>query len=143
MGWYADTIGPDADGYIVYTPDGFVSVSIMKRRRMPFQSNDVLAGTRTEKIEAASGYRSYGGSCEVVDNQVTHHVESGVLSPLHPAQVSFRTHQEDEVRLWDLSVHPHRPPGRRRGLILVDQRINEQLMPNGSWVIATADELLG
>ena len=112
MGWYADTIGPDADGYIVYTPDDFMSVSIMKRRRMPFQSNDVLAGTRTEKIEAASGYRSNGGSCEVVDNQVTHHVESGVLSPLHPAQVSFRTHQEDEVRTWiSRSIHIGHPVG--------------------------------
>lgn len=52
----AHPLGPDAEGYILYTADGFMSADLMQRGRAPYASGDVQRGTPEEMTAAASGY---------------------------------------------------------------------------------------
>jgi hypothetical protein len=72
-------MGPDAQGYIVYTDEGFMSVAIMKKGRMLFKSNDLTGATTEEKLGAADGYLSYCGLYEVQERQVIHHVKVSLI----------------------------------------------------------------
>lgn len=68
-------LGPDAVGYLVYTPGGFVSVAIMRADRAAFAGDDLLGGTPEERAAAAGSYVTYCGRYEVRDGAVIHHVE--------------------------------------------------------------------
>jgi hypothetical protein len=67
--------GKDAAGYIIYTNDGYMFVSIMRAKREPFASGDLLGGSLEEKANAAETYLSYGGRYEYQGDAVIHHVE--------------------------------------------------------------------
>lgn len=62
-------------GYIIYSADGYMSVSFMKEGRSEFASGDIRGGTVEEKIEAFNGYISYSGTYEVSDTSVFHVIE--------------------------------------------------------------------
>jgi hypothetical protein len=62
-------------GYLIYSPDGHMSVSFMKEGRPVFKSGDIRGGTTEEKIAAINGYVSYAGRYTVQDNNVVHHIE--------------------------------------------------------------------
>ena len=68
-------LGPDAVGYITYTADGRMSVSIMSAGRARFASEDIAGGTTAEKATIADTYLSYCGPYEIRGNTVVHHVE--------------------------------------------------------------------
>ena len=51
--------GPDAAGYITYTDDGFMAVSIMTVGRPAYATPDQLGGTVEEKAAAANTYLTY------------------------------------------------------------------------------------
>ncbi|MBD1846753.1 lipocalin-like domain-containing protein [Cyanobacteria bacterium FACHB-63] len=68
-------LGSDPAGYIVYTENGFMSVSIMKANRQRFLAGDIAGGTAEEKIAAAESYISYCGSYKLEDKKVVHHVD--------------------------------------------------------------------
>ncbi len=68
-------LGPDAVGYITYTADGRMSVSIMSADRARFASEDIAGGTAAEKATIAETYLSYCGPYEIRGNPVFHHVE--------------------------------------------------------------------
>jgi len=62
-------------GYLIYSPDGYMSVSFMKEGRPKFKSGDIRGGSAEEKIAAVNGYVSYAGRYTVQENTVVHHIE--------------------------------------------------------------------
>ena len=68
-------MGEDAKGQIMYTENGRMSAILMRPDRPRFQLPHLHRGTPDEIREAALGYVSYGGSFDLVDEVVTHHVE--------------------------------------------------------------------
>src|SRR4051794_30715284 len=60
--------GPDPQGYLMYTPDGFMSWAVMRADRARFSTDDLLAGTIEEKIAAAETYIAYCGRYSAHDN---------------------------------------------------------------------------
>ncbi len=67
--------GEDAAGYLIYSPDGYMSVHIMQANRNNFASADFRAGNPNEKAAAFGTYLSYCGTYEVKGDQVVHHIE--------------------------------------------------------------------
>jgi len=62
-------------GYLLYSPDGYMSVAFMKEGRPVFKSGDIRGGSVEEKIAAINGYVSYAGRYTVQDDTVVHHIE--------------------------------------------------------------------
>ena len=69
-------LGKDASGYIMYTPDGYMSVLIMAAGRTEFATGDILGGTDAERLEAASTFIAYCGRYEFLGDRVVHHIET-------------------------------------------------------------------
>jgi hypothetical protein len=68
-------LGEDAVGYISYTQDGYVFVSMMRSDRTEFTSGDLLRASAQEKVHAAETYVTYCGRYDFRGNTVVHHVE--------------------------------------------------------------------
>jgi hypothetical protein len=74
--------GPDPEGFLIYTPDGFVSAQLMRPGRAKFQSHDWHNGTPEEYRESGSGYIAYCGVYEVdEDKETVTHTPSVALLP--------------------------------------------------------------
>jgi hypothetical protein len=74
--------GPEPEGFLIYTPDGFVSAQLMKPGRSPFQSHDWHGGTPDEYRQAGSGYIAYCGVYQVDEkNETVTHTPSVALLP--------------------------------------------------------------
>jgi hypothetical protein len=67
--------GEDAVGYIIYSQDGYVSITIMSANRPKFASGDITGGSSEEKISAVDTFYSYCGRYEVRGDRVIHHLE--------------------------------------------------------------------
>jgi hypothetical protein len=70
-------LGVDAVGYLAYTSDGYVFVQMMRSGRADFNTGDSLGAT-VQEISRTLGFAAYGGTYEIRDDVVVHHVE---LSP--------------------------------------------------------------
>ena len=114
-------LGQDAVGYIIYTPDGYMSVTIMSPNREKFSSDDLLGGTRVEKAQAAETYVSYCGRYEFRGDVVIHYVELSLV----PNRVG--TEQERLVELsgnrLTLSTRPLLLEGRQQTAHLIWERV--------------------
>ncbi len=97
-------LGEDAMGYIMYTPDGYMSVSMMAAGRRNFADGDMLSGTNDEKIEAAETYVSYCGRYDYQGDRVVHMVETAFF----PNRVG--TEQIRYVELDRDTLTLHTPP---------------------------------
>ena len=87
-------LGADANGYIIYTADGYMSVSMSAANRSNNASNDLKGGTAEEKIAAAETYIAYCGKYELHEDRVIHHIELA----LFPSRVGT-----SQVRYYELS----------------------------------------
>jgi len=67
--------GQDAAGYLLYSGEGYMSVSVMRARRTSFASPDALQSPAEEKVAAFDTYSSYSGRYEVRGQKVIHHIE--------------------------------------------------------------------
>lgn len=67
--------GEDAVGYIMYGPDGHMSVAISRPDRARFAAGDLLGGSAEERAQAAETYVSYCGRYEFRGETVVHFVE--------------------------------------------------------------------
>ena len=85
-------------GYIVYSPDGYMSVAFMKEGRSEFVAGDIRGGTVEEKIEAFNGYISYSGPYEVTEDSVYHNIEVS-LFPNWIGEKQQRFYEFDGERL--------------------------------------------
>ena len=72
-------MGRSALGFLMYTPDGFMSATIMSPERPPFVSPDMRKGTMPEKVAAFETYISYCGTYEHRDGAVVHHVRASLF----------------------------------------------------------------
>jgi hypothetical protein len=72
-------LGPDAVGFLTYTPDGYVFVALMRVGRPAFAASDLLAGSSGERAAAAAGYVSYAGTYELRADRVVHHVAASLF----------------------------------------------------------------
>ncbi len=99
-GRVAYPLGPDAVGYLIYTPGGHMSVVMMRARRAAFAGDDLLGGTSEERAAAVEGYVSYCGRYEVRDGTVVHHVELSLFPNwVGTEQVRFVEVAEDELTI--------------------------------------------
>jgi hypothetical protein len=73
----AHPLGEDAVGLIIYTPNGRMSVNIMRPGRATWASPNPAAGTESETATAAAGYLAYAGRFTVDESTsvVEHHVD--------------------------------------------------------------------
>jgi hypothetical protein len=86
-------LGQDAVGYIMYLPDGYMSVSMMAAGRANFTSSDLQGATDEENMAAASTYVSYCGKYDYQGDRVIHKIEAA----LFPNRVG-----SEQVRFIDL-----------------------------------------
>lgn len=115
--------GPNPAGYIIYTPEGFMSVTIMGADRPSFASGDRLAGTREELAAAAERYMSYCGTYDYQGERVIHHVRVSLL-PNWVGTAQVRAVQLDGNRLT-LGTPTELQGGRSRAAKLVWERVRE------------------
>jgi hypothetical protein len=74
--------GPQPQGFLIYTANGFVSAQLMKPGRSDFHSPDWHHGTPQEYQESGSGYIAYCGRYEVDEEKATvTHIPSVALLP--------------------------------------------------------------
>jgi hypothetical protein len=66
-------------GYIMYGPEGYMSVAFMSASRKPFGAADILGGTPEEKSAAIGTYISYCGRYEVEGDRVRHLIEASLF----------------------------------------------------------------
>ena len=69
-----DAMGEDAKGQIIYSPDGHMSAILMRNDRATLPAATWPQATRDQRDSAALGYVSYGGSWDLADEVVSHHV---------------------------------------------------------------------
>lgn len=72
-------MGRNACGLLIYTPDGFMSATVMNSDRPPFMSPDMQKATVQEKVAAFDAYVSYCGTYEHRDGTVVHHVRASLF----------------------------------------------------------------
>ncbi|QDO94904.1 lipocalin-like domain-containing protein [Formosa sediminum] len=67
----------DPLGFIMYTPDGYMSAQMQKKDRNLFKSDDMFAGEPEEYKNAASGYLAYSGRFSVneIKKTVAHELD--------------------------------------------------------------------
>lgn len=73
-------LGKNALGYIMYTADGYMSVSMSSNNRPKRASTDLTGGTREEKVAAAETYITYCGTYEFYEDRVVHNIEMALFS---------------------------------------------------------------
>lgn len=73
--------GRDAQGRLIYEPDGRMAVQLMDPNRPGFTSDDPLVTSEAEMRAAFGGYTAYYGTYSVnPDAQtITHHIEAALL----------------------------------------------------------------
>lgn len=54
-------LGREASGFIIYTPDGYMSAQLMRAGRAGYVSGHPNGGTTAEMSAAAAGYIAYSG----------------------------------------------------------------------------------
>ena len=103
-------MGPDALGYLAYTLDGYVFVSISRRER-PAPTSNWPESTPAEKAAAASSFASYCGRYELRGDHIVHHVEQSLVpNNVGTSQVRYVEMDGDRLTLTD---EPGRIPMRR------------------------------
>ncbi len=114
-------LGKDALGYIIYNPDGYMFVAIMRPDRLKFAAGDLLSGSTEERAQAAATYVSYCRRYEFRGETVVHRVE---LS-LFPNWVGVGQERLLELRgnRLTLSTRPILLGGMQRTAHLIWERV--------------------
>lgn len=74
-------LGRNATGYIIYAPDGYMAVNIMRPERPAYASGEPHRGSAAEEATASAGYLAYAGPYAVDEGAATvrHHMEASLL----------------------------------------------------------------
>jgi hypothetical protein len=80
-GRIAYPFGKEAQGRLIYEPDGRMAVQLMNPNRPGFASDDPLVTSETEVRAAFGGYTAYYGTYSVNPDEQTivHHIEAALL----------------------------------------------------------------
>lgn len=98
-------LGRDATGFLMYSPDGYMSAQMMAQKRPLYSSGDIHSGTAQEMAEAANGYLAYSGPYYVdEDTQAVTHMMTVSLLPNWIGQMQSRELKVDQERLIMSSV---------------------------------------
>jgi hypothetical protein len=104
-------------GYLMYGPEGYMSVALMAAERKPFAGDDILAGSPEEKSAAVETCIAYSGRYEILGNLVRHHVEISLFPNwIGTTLERIVAHQGDTMRL---STQPGLIGGRTQTAHLV------------------------
>jgi len=70
-------LGPDPVGWIMYHPDGCMSVAIMRQDRPTFSSSNAMEATPEDIKTGFQGYMGYCGyyAIDELEGSVTHHLQ--------------------------------------------------------------------
>lgn len=71
--------GKSPDGFITYTPEGYMMAILSRSDRLPFDSNDILGGSHDEQIAAFRSASSFAGRYEILNNQIVHYLEAATF----------------------------------------------------------------
>jgi hypothetical protein len=71
--------GQDAEGYIFYAADGFMSVAFQKAGRGPFQTGGQWTASDAEKARAYDSVLTYCGRYAVEGDRVVHAIEMSLF----------------------------------------------------------------
>ncbi|NEQ41291.1 MAG: lipocalin-like domain-containing protein [Okeania sp. SIO3I5] len=93
-----DSYGKNPVGYLIYTQEGYVAISIMMRDRLklglPVEEIQALGYGAKPKliqnlfgyiraifryVQAGNNYAAYIGKYEIIDNKVIHHIEVNIV----------------------------------------------------------------
>ncbi len=113
-------LGVDAVGYILYTPDGYMSGTMQRRDVAPFRVADRLQASDEEKRRAFDAYVTYCGRWRADGDQVFHRIEASLLPNwIGEEQVRrIEWHDDDRIAL----VGEWRIGERRREAVVEWQR---------------------
>ena len=104
-------LGPNALGYIIYTTDGYMSVSMSTSDRPSHYSNDVMGGTDQEKIADAESYISYCGTYELHNDRVIHNIEMALFpNRVGTSQTRYYKIDGDTITLTTPPIRIHNRP---------------------------------
>ncbi|MCX5826902.1 MAG: lipocalin-like domain-containing protein, partial [Deltaproteobacteria bacterium] len=81
IGQMAYPFGKDAEGRLIYEPDGRMAVQLMNPNRPRFTSDDPLVTSEAEVRAAFGGYTAYYGTYSVNPDErtIVHHIEAALL----------------------------------------------------------------
>ncbi|KAJ5382316.1 hypothetical protein N7517_000227 [Penicillium concentricum] len=78
-GFISHPMGPKAQGFLIYSPEGFVSAYLMEPEALEFSDAEVGGGTKDELYRAMKHYLAYCGRFELAELDgvvlVTHHMD--------------------------------------------------------------------
>ena len=115
-------LGRDAEGYIMYNPDGYMFVAIMSPYRINFAGGDLLSGTPEEEAKAEETFLSYCGPYDFRGDTVIHHIEISSFPNWSGVD------QERLVELGGnrvtLSTHPILIQGKQQTAHLIWERVS-------------------
>jgi hypothetical protein len=114
-------LGNKAQGYLLYSGEGYMSAAIMQAQRAHFGSPDMQRTQSEEKLTAYDTYSSYCGRYEVQGQKVIHHIEVS-LFPNWSGTSQERFFEFSEDRLT-LSTAPMAYGGVEQRLFAVWQRL--------------------
>src|SRR5258705_647641 len=79
-----NVLGERPQGFILYTPDGYMSAQLQGPARAPFEEGDLLRGRPEEYVAAGSSYIAYSGRFFVDEAQrsLSHEKALSFFSPL-------------------------------------------------------------
>ncbi|MGY0061928.1 lipocalin-like domain-containing protein [Streptomyces sp. LZ34] len=106
-------LGADAQGVIIYTADGFMSVQISSSGRPAYSDGALHGGTPPERAAAAVGYLAYAGTYSVADDVVTHQPTTSLFPNWEGADVPRRARITGDTLTLDL-IEPILKNGRER-----------------------------
>lgn len=112
-------LGRDARGWILYTPDGYMSAQLMAAGRPPYADGDLQGGSVEERAAAAHGYIAYSGPFNVDDDGTLTHEMDVSLYPNWIGNVQQRVVSLDGDRLQLGTTAPIRIGGREVEPVLV------------------------
>ena len=114
-------MGSDAVGYITYTDDGFMHVTLMASGRALFSSGDLLGGSVEERAAVAGSFVAYCGRYEIGQGRVYHHIEVSSF-PNWTGVTQERIFEFQDNRLF-LSTDPLLLDGKQQTAHLIWERI--------------------
>lgn len=103
--------GEEAQGWLLYTSDGYMAAFLSRANRPAFATGEMLSADDTEKVHAWDSFFSYCGRYEVRGDEVVHHIE-GSLYPNWIGEAQARTMRLEADRLT-LTTPPQKT---RRGV---------------------------
>jgi hypothetical protein len=68
--------GDHPEGFITYTPEGYMMALLSRSDREPFADGDIMGGTSEEQVTAFLTASAFAGRFELVDGQIHHHLEA-------------------------------------------------------------------